>query len=53
MVAIIIDLLSVYALLKARFSIPYSAKFSRCIIFAVLEDWFETAKIKLAKFFLV
>ncbi len=31
--------------------IPYSAKFSRRIIFAVLEDWFQTAKIKLAKFF--
>ncbi len=31
--------------------IPYSAKFSRRIIFAVLEDWFQTVKIKLAKFF--
>ncbi len=31
--------------------IPYSAKFSRRIIFAVLEDWSKSAKIKLAKFF--
>ena len=31
--------------------IPYSAKFSRRIIFAVFADWSRTAKIKLANFF--
>ena len=29
----------------------YSAKFSRCIIFAFFADWPQTAKIKLAKCF--
>ena len=33
--------------------IPYSAKFSRHIIFAVFADWPQTAKLKLAKCFVV
>ena len=36
---------------STHIAVPYSAKFSRRIIFAVFADWSRTAKIKLANFF--
>ena len=41
----------VYTMLDTHTHIPYSAKFSRCIIFAVFADSSRTAKIKLLETF--